>query len=241
MIETVGLSKLYGETRAVDRLTLRVEAGEVMGFLGPNGSGKTTTIRLLMGLLRPTEGRASIRGLDCHADAVALKREVGYLPDEPFLYPYLSGYEVLELVAGLHGYDAREARRRARASAETFGLGDAAAAFTVTYSHGMKKRLALALALIHEPRVLIMDEPTNGLDPRGAREMRDTIARLAAGGRTVFLSTHLLEAAERLCHRVAIINRGVLQAVGAPDELRARFATSAGTSLEDLFLRVTEG
>ena len=182
MIETSGLTKVYGDKRAVDRLTLRVEPGEVMGFLGPNGSGKTTTIRLLMGLLRPTEGSASIRGRDCHRDAVALKREVGYLPDEPFLYPYLSGYESLELVAGLHGFPPREARARARASAETFGLGDAAGTFTVTYSHGMKKRLALAMALIHDPQVLILDEPTNGLDPKGAREMRDTIARLAAGG-----------------------------------------------------------
>jgi len=240
VIETAQLTKLYGDKRAVDRLTLRTEPGEVMGFLGPNGSGKTTTIRLLMGLLRPTEGSASIRGRDCHRDAVALKREVGYLPDEPFLYPYLSGYESLELVAGLHGFTAAEARSRARASAETFGLGDAAGAFTVTYSHGMKKRLALAMALIHEPQVLIMDEPTNGLDPKGAREMRDTIARLAAGGRTVFLSTHLLEAAERICHRVAIIRNGVLQAVGTPSELRARYAATPETSLEDLFLRVTE-
>ena len=241
MIETFGLSKLYGDKRAVDRLTLRVEPGEVMGFLGPNGSGKTTTIRLLMGLLRPSEGRASIRGRDCHSDAVALKREVGYLPDEPFLYPYLSGREVLELVAGLHGFAPREARARAQASAETFGLHAAADAFTVTYSHGTKKRLALALALIHEPQVLIMDEPTNGLDPRGAREMRDTIARLAAGGRTIFLSTHLLEAAERLCHRVAIIRGGVLQAVGAPSDLRAQYAAAPDASLEDLFLQVTEG
>ncbi|HET6146477.1 MAG TPA: ABC transporter ATP-binding protein [Polyangia bacterium] len=241
MIETFGLSKLYGDKRAVDRLTLRVEPGEVMGFLGPNGSGKTTTIRLLMGLLRPSEGRASIRGRDCHSDAVALKREVGYLPDEPFLYPYLSGREVLELVAGLHGFAPREARARAQASAETFGLHTAVDAFTVTYSHGTKKRLALALALIHEPQVLIMDEPTNGLDPRGAREMRDTIARLAAGGRTIFLSTHLLEAAERLCHRVAIIRGGVLQAVGAPSDLRARYAAAPDASLEDLFLQVTEG
>jgi ABC-2 type transport system ATP-binding protein len=193
-----------------------------------------------MGLLRPSEGSASIRGHDCHRDAVALKREVGYLPDEPFLYPYLSGYESLELVAGLHGFSANEARTRARASAQTFGLDEAAGAFTVTYSHGMKKRLALAMALIHEPQVLIMDEPTNGLDPKGAREMRDTIARLAAGGRTVFLSTHLLEAAERICHRVAIIRNGVLQAVGTPSELRARYAAAPETSLEDLFLRVTE-
>jgi ABC-2 type transport system ATP-binding protein len=241
VIETFALSKRYGDQTALDHLTLRVEAGEVMGFLGPNGSGKTTTIRLLMGLLRPTEGRATILGRDCHADAVALKRDVGYLPDEPFLYPYLSGLEILELVAGLHGFGRTEARRRAAASAEKLGLGEAAGAYAITYSLGMKKRLALALALVHEPRVLIMDEPTNGLDPGGAREMRDTIGRLAAAGHTVFLSTHLLEAAERLCHRVAIIRRGVLQAVGTPAELRARYAAAPEASLEDLFLQVTAG
>ncbi|MEA2697674.1 MAG: type transport system ATP-binding protein [Myxococcales bacterium] len=241
MIETFALTKRYGDKTALDRLSLRVEAGEVMGFLGPNGSGKTTTIRLLMGLLRPTEGRATILGRDCHSDAVALKRDVGYLPDEPFLYPYLSGLEILELVAGLHGFSRAETRRRAGVAAEQMGLGEAATAYSITYSLGMKKRLALAMALVHEPQVLILDEPTNGLDPRGAREMRETIGRLAATGRTVFLSTHLLEAAERLCHRVAIIRRGVLQAVGAPAELRARYAAAPDVSLEDLFLQVTEG
>jgi ABC-2 type transport system ATP-binding protein len=240
VIETVELSKRFGDKLAVDRLSLSVAAGEVMGFLGPNGSGKTTTIRLLMGLLRPTAGTARILGRDCHADAVELKRVVGYLPDEPFLYPYLSGQEVLELVAGLHGFSASESRARARRAGEEAGLGAAATAYTVTYSLGMKKRTALAMALIHEPQVLILDEPTNGLDPRGAREMRETISRLAAGGRTILMSTHLLEAAERLCRRVAIIRDGALQAVGTPAELRMRFAASPDTSLEDLFLRATE-
>jgi len=241
VIETVELTKTFGSKIAVRGLSLRVEAGEVMGFLGPNGSGKTTTIRLLMGLLRPTSGRASILGRDCHTDAVALKREVGYLPDEPFLYPYLSGLEILELVAGLHGFANDEARWRARSLSDRLGLGAAAGAYSVTYSLGMKKRLALAMALIHDPRVLIMDEPTNGLDPKGAREMRATIAELAAGGRTIFLSTHLLDAAEKLCHRVAIIRDGSLQAVGAPAALRARYEAGADTTLEELFLRVTEG
>jgi ABC-2 type transport system ATP-binding protein len=240
VIETEGLTKRFGEKLAVSDLSLKVEAGEVMGFLGPNGSGKTTTIRLLMGLLRPTSGRATILGRDCHSDAVALKRDIGYLPDEPFLYPYLSGVEVLELVAGLHGFSRSEARRRAEAASDKLGLGAAGRAYTVTYSLGMKKRLALAMALLHEPRVLIMDEPTNGLDPRGARDMRATIVELAAGGRTIFLSTHLLDAAERLCHRVAIIRGGVLQAVGAPGELRTRYAAAPDTTLEDVFLRVTE-
>jgi ABC-2 type transport system ATP-binding protein len=239
VIETEGLSKRFGGKLAVSELSLQVGAGEVMGFLGPNGSGKTTTIRLLMGLLRPSAGRAAILGRDCHADAVALKRDVGYLPDEPFLYPYLSGVETLELVAGLHGFTTAEARRQAGAIAETLGLGEAMREYTVTYSLGMKKRLALALALIHEPRVLILDEPTNGLDPAGARQMRDTITDLAKGGRTIFLSTHLLDAAERLCHRVAIIRRGTLQAVGTPDELRAKYEVP-GSTLEDLFFRVTQ-
>lgn len=240
MIETRGLSKAYGERVAVRELSLRVEAGEVMGFLGPNGAGKTTTIRMLMGLLRPSAGSARILDLDCHADSVALKRVVGYMPDEPYLYPYLSGLELLELVGGLHGLDGREARRRAGALSERFGLGADARAYTVTYSFGMKKRLALAAALLHEPRVLILDEPTAGLDPRGARDMRDTVAQLAADGRTVFVSTHLLEAAERICQRVAIIKAGALQAVGTPAELRSRYATAPDTSLEELFLKVTE-
>jgi ABC-2 type transport system ATP-binding protein len=240
LIETFALGKTFGDKAAVRDLSLRVEPGEVMGFLGPNGSGKTTTIRLLMGLLKPSAGSASILGRDCHQEMVGLKRDVGYLPEEPFLYPYLSGLELLEFVAGLHGLDRAEARRRAGACAERFGLGKDAAGFTVTYSQGMRKRLALAAALIHDPRVLILDEPTNGLDPRGAREMRELMAELAREGRTIFLSTHLLDAAERVCHRVAIIRQGVLQALGTPGELRARYAAAPDASLEDLFLKVTE-
>jgi ABC-2 type transport system ATP-binding protein len=232
VIETFALTKRFGEKTAVRELSLRVEPGEVMGFLGPNGSGKTTTIRLLMGLLVPTSGRATILGRDCHREGVPLKREIGYLPEEPFLYPYLSGLELLELVAGLHGFVRAEARRRATATAERFGLGADAAAYTVTYSLGMRKRLALAAALIHDPRVLILDEPTNGLDPRGARQMRETMAALASEGRTIFLSTHLLDVAEKTCHKVAIIREGALQTVGRPGDL--------GGSLEEMFLRVTE-
>ncbi len=239
MIETRGLGKSFGDTVALQGLDLRVEPGEVMGFLGPNGSGKTTTIRLLMGLLRPTTGQATILGRDCHADATVLKRDVGYLPDEPFLYPYLSGLETLEFVAHLHGLRGRAACMRAAQLCERFGLGTDARAYTSTYSHGTRKRLALAAALLHEPKVLILDEPTNGLDPRGARDMRELVSELAAGGRTVFLSTHLLDVAERICHRVAIVKGGRLQAIGTPAELRSKFATAPDTSLEDLFLQVT--
>jgi ABC-2 type transport system ATP-binding protein len=164
MIETFGLCKRFGEKCAVDHLTLAAQPGEVTGFLGPNGSGKTTTIRLLMGLLRPSEGRASILGRDCQAEGTALKRDVGYLPEEPFLYPYLTGRELLEFVAGLHGFSRAEARRRASAGLERFGLTAEQNGFSITYSLGTRKRLALAAALIHDPSVLVLDEPTNGLE-----------------------------------------------------------------------------
>jgi ABC-2 type transport system ATP-binding protein len=240
LIETFALGKRFGDKVALTDLSLRVEPGEVLGFLGPNGSGKTTTIRLLMGLYQPSSGRATILGRDCHRDAVALKRDVGYLPDEPFLYPYLTGLELLELVAGLHGFRGAEGRRRAGAGIERFGLTAEARTFIATYSLGMRKRLALAAALLHEPRVLILDEPQSGLDPRGARDMRETVAALAREGRTIFLATHLLDVAERLCHRLAIVGGGQLRALGAPADLRARLASTPDGSLEEVFLRVTE-
>ena len=237
MIETTALGKRYGEKVALDGLSLCVQSGEVMGFLGPNGSGKTTTIRLLMGLLRPTQGRATILGHDCQTDSVALKRLVGYLPDEPFLYPYLTGLEFLELVAGLHGFSGPEARRKAHALAERF-VGAEAPRFCMTYSHGTKKRVALAAALLHDPQVLILDEPTNGLDPMAAKQMKDLVAQFARDGKTVFLSTHLLETAERLCHRVAIVSSGRLLAVDEPAALQKLHGTPGADSLEDVFLKL---
>lgn len=234
MIEILALSKHYGPKVALDGLSIDVGAGEVMGFLGPNGSGKTTTIRLLMGLLLPTSGHAKILGKDCHSESVALKRNVGYLPDEPFLYPYLSGLEFLELVAGLHGFSGLEARRRAQEFAERF-VGAEASRFCMTYSHGTKKRVALAAALIHDPQVLILDEPTNGLDPMAAKQMKELVSQLAKEGKTVFLSTHLLETAERLCHRVAIVSSGKLLAVDEPATLQRLHGVG---SLEDVFLKL---
>lgn len=238
MIETLCLTKRYGDKIALDALSLEVRAGEVMGFLGPNGSGKTTTIRLLMGLLRPTSGQARILGQDCHADAVALKRHVGYLPDEPFLYPYLTGLEFLEMVAGLHGFSGLRARQAARDFGERF-VGAEVGQLCLTFSHGTKKRVALAAALMHDPRVLILDEPTNGLDPVAARQMKDLVASLARDGKTIFLSTHLLETAERLCHRVAIIRAGRLVVVDEPAALRRLHGAAGETSLEDVFLALT--
>ena len=238
VIEIVNLAKHYGEFVAVRGLSARIERGEVFGFLGPNGAGKTTTIRMLMGILVPTSGRAMIDGLDCHSDRVEVKRRVGYLPDAPIFYDYLRGREILEFVAEMHGHPRGEARRRSAELLGSLGLVDAAEEYAVNYSTGMKKKLALACALIHDPAVLILDEPTNGLDPRAAREVQDRLRASAAQGKTIFLSTHLLDMAERLCTRVGIIHKGELVADGGLEELKQKLV--AGGSLEEVFLEVTK-
>ena len=231
------LTKRYGEFLAVDRLSLEVARGEVFGFLGPNGAGKTTTIRMLMGILVPTSGQAQVESWDCQGDRVEVARRVGYLPDNPIFYDYLRGREILEFVGEMHGLPRAEAVARAGRLLADLALADAADEFAVNYSTGMKKKLGLCCALIHDPPVLVLDEPTNGLDPRAAREVQDRIRSSAADGKTVFLSTHLLDMAERLCHRVGIIDGGRLVAVGTVEELRAQ--QRAGSSLEEVFLKVT--
>ena len=172
MIAFDKLSKQYGSFSAVRDLTFSVERGEVFGFLGPNGAGKTTTIRMLMGILVPSGGRATIDGLDCQLDRVEVKRRVGYLPDSPIFYDFLRGREILEFVGEMHGQSRGDARRNASRLLEELALGEAEEEYAVNYSMGMKKKLGLACALIHDPSVLILDEPTNGLDPRAAREVQ---------------------------------------------------------------------
>jgi ABC-2 type transport system ATP-binding protein len=233
-----GLAKRYGAFEAVAPLSLEISKGEVFGFLGPNGAGKTTTIRMLMGILVPTAGRAVIDGLDCQRDVAAVKSRVGYLPDSPVYYDYLRGREILAFVAEMHGFSAVQADARARELLWELGLADAAEEYAINYSMGMKKKLGLACALIHDPPVLILDEPTNGLDPRAAREVRDRLQKAAAHGKTIFVSTHLLDMAERLCTRVGIINGGRLVEVGAVETLREKLAP--GGSLEEIFIKVTD-
>jgi ABC-2 type transport system ATP-binding protein len=238
MIEFQSLSKRYGSFDAVADLTLTVNPGEVFGFLGPNGAGKTTTIRMMMGILVPSGGSVRIDGLDCHGDSAEVKRRVGYLPDNPVYYDYLRGREILQFVAEMHGYSRREAHDRSERLLEEFGLGEATEEFAVNYSLGMKKKLGLACAAIHEPKVLILDEPINGLDPRASRDVQERMLADAARGRTIFVSTHLLDMAEKLCDRVGIIHHGRLIATGTPDELRDRMAAQG--SLEELFLQLTD-
>ncbi|MFL5084001.1 MAG: ABC transporter ATP-binding protein [Xanthobacteraceae bacterium] len=238
MIAFDHLGKKYGELTAVRDLDFGVDKGEVFGFLGPNGAGKTTTIRMMMGILVPTSGRVTIDGLDCQQDRVEVKRRVGYLPDNPMFYDYLRGREILAFVGEMHGQSRAEAQRRAAALLVDVGLEDAAEEYAVNYSAGMKRKLGLACALIHDPAVLVLDEPTNGLDPRAARDVQERLRVSAAQGKTIFLSTHLLNMAERLCSRVAIIHKGELVAVAPVRALQE--TVIPGGSLEEVFLKVTQ-
>jgi len=238
VIAFYGLSKDYGSFVAVRNLVFSVAHGEVFGFLGPNGAGKTTTIRMLMGILVPTSGRAAIAGLDCQRDRIEVKRRVGYLPDAPIFYDFLRGREILQFVGEMHGQGRVLAKRNAARLLEELALTEAAEEYAINYSTGMKKKLGLACALIHDPEVLILDEPTNGLDPRAAREVQDRLRRSSAEGKTIFLSTHLLDMAERLCSRVGIIHQGALVAEGHLEALRTKIIP--GGSLEEVFLKVTQ-
>jgi ABC-2 type transport system ATP-binding protein len=238
MIEMNSLSKMYGEFNAVKNLSLSVKAGEMFGFLGPNGAGKTTTIRMLMGILVPTSGSVVIDELDGFKNRVEVNRVVGYLPDSPIFYDFLTGREILQFVGEMHGQNSIVARQNSNQLLHEFSLSEAGDEFAVNYSMGMKKKLGLACALIHKPKILILDEPTNGLDPRASREVQNHMQQFVSSGGTIFLSTHLLDMAQRLCHRVGVINQGELVAIGTIEEIRATAKT--GGSLEELFLKLTE-
>ncbi len=236
-VEIRGLAKRYGTFDAVAGIDLVVPRGELFALLGPNGAGKTTTIRMLMGILQPTAGTALVDGLDCFRDRVEVKRRVGYLPDEPIFYDYLRGRELIHFVGEMHGLSRKEADARAGPLLERLGLADATEEFAINYSKGMKKKLALLCAMLHDPLVLILDEPTNGLDPYATRELHEMVRGEVARGKTVFFSTHLLDQAEKLCRRVGIIDKGRLAAVGTLDELRSSLPKSG--SLTEIFFAVT--
>jgi len=237
LIKTENLTKRFGTVTAVNKLNLEVRAGEIYGFLGPNGSGKTTTIKMLTGLLEPTAGRAFICGLDIVKESAAAKALLAYVPDQPKLYGKLTAREFLALMADLYRMPRDVSRQRAQQLLEMFYLETRADELLEGYSHGMRQKVVLAAALIHQPRVLLMDEPTVGLDPASAHLLKDVMAELARQGATILVSTHILEIAERLCHRVGILQAGQLIAQGSPEELR----TQAGRkgSLEDIFLELT--
>jgi ABC-2 type transport system ATP-binding protein len=240
MLELSGVIKRYGDFEAVKGLDLAVSRGEIFGFLGPNGAGKTTTIRMVAGVLRPTAGRITIGGVDLDVDPEAAKAKVGYIPDRPYLYEKLSGGEFLKFVAGLWGREGAEAEARADRLLELFGLTEWKNELIESYSHGMRQKVLISSALIHQPELIVVDEPMVGLDPRSARLLKDLLRTFAEGGGTVFLSTHTLEVAEALCDRIAIIQGGEIIAAGTMDELRGQ-AHAGGAHLEEIFLKVTGG
>ena len=221
LIQTRDLLKRFGEKIAVDQVTFQVSAGEVFGFLGPNGAGKTTTIKMIVGLLQPTSGSVEVAGFDLQDQPLEAKAVCGYLPDTPNLYPKLSARELLRFVGDLYEIDPNQVERRSKELLKLFELTDAADDPIDTYSHGMQQKTALATALLHDPQVLVMDEPTVGLDPRSARMIKDILRQLAERGAAVFLSTHILEIAERMCDRIFMIHEGRKVLDGSLDEIQA--------------------
>lgn len=234
MIQTNMLTKRFGDLTAVENLNLTVEAGELFAFLGPNGAGKTTTIKMLTGIILPTSGSASIAGLDIVKSALEVKKLIGYLPDEPFLYNKLTGREFLNFIADIRKVQRK--RDKIDKFLELFELDSSADDLIEGYSLGMKKKIAIGAALLHDPKVLFLDEPTSGLDPRSARVMKDLLRDLSNKGTTVFMSTHILEVAEKMCDRVGIIDHGKLIKIGTIEELKKG---TKDISLEDVFLELT--
>jgi ABC-2 type transport system ATP-binding protein len=245
MIEISGLTKRFGDLTAVDNLNLRVEKGEVLGFLGPNGAGKTTTVKIMSGLMYPTAGSVKLCGIDIVQNPVEAKRITALVPDEPFVYPKLSGVEFLHFTGDLYGVPADEQERRIPELLEMFDLVPWQSELLESYSHGMRQKLVIATMLLRKPKVVLLDEPMVGLDPKSARMVKTIIRDLAAAGATVFMCTHILEIAEKLCDRIGIMYGGKMIELGTMATLRAK--TSQGLdagdgrriSLEDVFLDLT--
>ncbi len=238
MLELTGIVKRYGDFGAVNGLDLRVPRGEIFGFLGPNGAGKTTTIRMIAGVLEPTEGSIVIGGYDLETHPMQAKSRIGYIPDRPFLYEKLSGGEFLRFVSGIWGKDEPASEERADGLLEIFNLLEWKHELIETYSHGMRQKLLITSALIHQPELIVVDEPMVGLDPRSARILKDLFRVYVERGGTVFLSSHTLEIVEAVCDRIAIIREGVIIAKGTMDDLRQQ-VDSGGADLEEIFLKVT--
>lgn len=237
-IELVHVSKRYGRHVAVADLSLRIHTGELFAFLGPNGAGKTTTIKLIAGLLRPHAGEVFVCGHRMNMNGTPAKALISYVPDQPYLYDKLTGREFLQFVGQMYRLPEATYRSTLDVLIERLSMGEFLDELTETYSHGMKQKVVLAAALLHDPQVLVIDEPMVGLDPRTARSVKDLFRERVRAGRTVFMSTHTLEVAEAIADRIGIIHRGVLRALGTLAELKSR--ASQDHSLEDIFLALTD-
>lgn len=241
MIELFHLSKSFRNFQAVKDVTLQIPRGEIFGFLGPNGAGKTTTIRMMAGLMKPTSGRVCLDGKDVLRQPEEAKSVLGFIPDRPYLYEKLTGQEFLDFIADLHGLETGNSRQKRIDELLTFfDLQGWCRELIESYSHGMRQRLVFGAALLHRPKVLIIDEPMVGLDPKGTRLVKGLFRDLSKKGVSIFMSTHTLELAEEICQRIGIINEGRVIALGTMEELREK-AKTADARLESLFLKLTGG
>ncbi|MBN1793391.1 MAG: ABC transporter ATP-binding protein [Candidatus Omnitrophica bacterium] len=239
MIEMVNLTKTFGEKRAVNGLHLSINAGEFFAFLGPNAAGKTTTIKMLVGLLRPSSGHALICGYDIQKKPLEAKRHISYVPDFPHLYEKLSAIEYLEFIGGVYELPKEVIADESQRLLEAFHLNEAQNQLVEDFSHGMKQKLVMCGALLHDPAVIIIDEPMVGLDPRSARILKDILKDKSKEGKTIFMSTHTLSVAEELADRIGIINQGQLIALGTLDEINDLNAQKSAR-LEETFLQLTQ-
>ncbi len=237
MIQTINLTKRFGTKVAVNHLNLDIKKGEIFGFLGPNAAGKTTTIKLLAGLLRPTEGNAYLGGFDMQKDDLAAKRILSYIPDAPFLYERLTGREFLRFISEIYNLDGKKAEEKREELLSLWNLSGDADTLIEEYSHGMRQKLVYCAALLHDPKIILVDEPMVGLDPKSIKLAKDIFKAQAGSGTTIFMSTHTLSIAEEICDRVGIIDTGNLIAVGTIDELKKQSGVCG--ALEDVFLRLT--
>ncbi len=234
-----GLSKSYDKLLAVDGVSLQVGAGEIVGFLGPNGAGKTTTLKMLIGLLKPDRGNVTIAGFDLHGEPMRAHERIGYVPDIPNLYEKLTPLEFFEFTAEVFRMEKAAARHRITDLIELFDLGEHSRKLIASLSHGTKQKVSLAAAVLHRPDVLLLDEPTGGLDPRATRKIKDIMIELSRAGCAILFSTHILEIAENMCHRLYIINKGKIVADGPIDSLKE--SLRQGSTLEELFIELTGG
>jgi len=241
MIQLIDLTKKYSKVKAIDGINLEIKQGEIFGFLGPNGAGKTTTIKIMVGLLKPTSGRVIIDGNDIAKNPLEAKKVVGFIPDRPFLYEKLTGKEFLRFMAGLYSIDINSYESKISELLELFELTEWGDELIEGYSHGMQQRLVMSSALIHNPKVIIVDEPMVGLDPKGARLVKEIFKAISLKGTTIFMSTHTLEIAEEMCDRIAIIQEGKVIALGTMDELRKKVDSTGDQGLESVFLVLTGG
>ncbi len=240
MILVNNVVKRYDEHIAVNNISLEVRPGEIFGFLGPNGAGKTSTIKMIMGLMKPTSGRITIHGHDIQKDPISAKKVMGYIPDRPILYEKLTAWEYMKFIAGIYGIDDKNLRERGGKYLEIFGLIEWSNELIENFSHGMKQRLNLSAVFMRDPKVLILDEPLTGLDPRGARLFKEILLTSRNNGMCIFMSTHILEIAEQMCDRMAIIHEGNIISAGTSGDLR-RQAHAPDKGLEQVFLRLTGG